>query len=136
MTLVTSAPTISQDVVFLVAELNDRPMDRGGGGLQSALATDEAERRFLEDLEKAKALSLEQVALDKYRRERLLGLVPHRYDDEVATPPLSVPARSSFSGPISDGPSSVAKTVRPRTSSSFSSTVNQGISIHDVSDSE
>ena len=32
---------------------------------------DEAERRFLEDLEKAKALSLEMVALEKFKQEKL-----------------------------------------------------------------
>ena len=34
-------------------------------------AVDEAERRFLEDLEKAKALSLEMVALEKFKQEKL-----------------------------------------------------------------
>ena len=35
------------------------------------LEMDEAERRFLEDLEKAKALSLETAALDKFKQEKL-----------------------------------------------------------------
>ncbi len=35
------------------------------------LLMDEAERRFLEDLEKAKALSLETAALDKFKQEKL-----------------------------------------------------------------
>lgn len=48
-------------------------MDNFNQHVASSNPPDENERRFLEDLEKAKALSLETLALEKFKQEKLKG---------------------------------------------------------------
>ena len=49
------------------------------------LQIDEAERRFQLDLEKAKALSLETAALDRFKQEKLKQEVRPEINEELAT---------------------------------------------------
>ena len=60
---------------------------------QIANNIDEDERRFLEDLEKAKALSLEMIALDKFKQEKL-----RETSAAVAASPSNPPVQQQESG--------------------------------------
>lgn len=82
------------------------------------LQIDEAERRFLEDLEKAKALSLETAALDKFKQEKLRGSVAATQTSREPSPVYARVGAKSLSSSRSPSVESTSPTIqikpRPR----------------------
>lgn len=79
---------------------------------------DEAERRFLEDLEKAKALSLETAALDKFKQEKLKCSVSATETSREPSPVYARVGAKSVSSSRSPSVESTSPTIqikpRPR----------------------